>query len=172
MADISDKFRKVEEKLDMVLKNKEKFQPQNQVQSEESLEILENLPLTSDSSFVDLNERMSKDKHLRHLIVKVLISVGGRDMRSHINNMLRRILSDEVAEQYSISGKSLVKNMSKKPFLATEIAKSIFHACQSVFRDLATEVKMKEAVGDWLNQAKVRRTRRMQRQGKNVENID
>lgn len=34
-------------------------------------------------------------------------------------------------------------------------------ACQRVFKDMATEVKMKEAVGDWLNQAKVRKIRRL-----------
>ncbi len=32
--------------------------------------------------------------------------------------------------------------------------------CQRVYKDRATDVNIKEAVGDWLNQAKVRKIRR------------
>ena len=58
--------------------------------------------------------------------VKVLISVGGKDMRCHIYNMLRRILSDDVAEIYTLSGKSTFKSAIKKAFITTEVSKSIF----------------------------------------------
>ena len=47
-------------------------------------------------------------------------------MRCHIHNMLRRVISDDVAENYRLSGKSTFKNTIKKAFLATEVSKSIF----------------------------------------------
>lgn len=66
-----------------------------------------------------------------NLLVKVLISVGGMDMRCHIHNMLRRLLTDEVADLYTLSGKSTLKMSIKKPFLSTEVSKSIF--CEDDF---------------------------------------
>ncbi|GBM80356.1 hypothetical protein AVEN_16451-1 [Araneus ventricosus] len=115
---------------------------------------------------MEFNKKLSQDSHLQHLLIKALVSVGDKDMRCNIHNMLRRVLSDEVAElYYSLSGKRL-KDVIKKPILVTEFSKSIFIACQRVFKDIATEVKVREAVADWLNQAKVRKIRRMQRHEK------
>lgn len=57
---------------------------------------------------------------------RCLGSIGGRNVRSMTTNILRRILLDEVAELYSLTGKQM-KNSTKKSFLRTE-------TCQLIFR--------------------------------------
>lgn len=57
--------------------------------------------------------------------MKFLAGIGGRNARSLTTNILRRILLDEVAELYSLTGKQM-KNSNKKSFLTTETCKIIF----------------------------------------------
>lgn len=53
-----------------------------------------------------------------------LASIGGKNVRSLATNMLRRTLSDEVAELYSLTGKQM-KNSNKKAFISTETFKLV-----------------------------------------------
>ncbi|GBN38581.1 hypothetical protein AVEN_107682-1, partial [Araneus ventricosus] len=132
MADISVKVQQLQDKMDVMLQNQEKILLQHQqkvperYESIENLETLGSLPICDDDSFIEFDLKISQDSHFQRLLIKVLVSVGGKDMRCHIHNMLRRVLSDEVAELYTISGKSTIKDVIKKPFLATEFLKSIF----------------------------------------------
>lgn len=54
-----------------------------------------------------------------------LAGIGGKNMKTIITNMLRRIILDNVAELYSLTGKKM-KNSSKKSFIDTETYKIIF----------------------------------------------
>ncbi|XP_054719106.1 uncharacterized protein LOC129228450 [Uloborus diversus] len=177
MGDVSEKILTLNDLLRTVLQNQEELKnlAKNKIEREldcvENFERFQSLPLCTDEEFIKLNEEMAKDKEVWNSMAKVLISVGGKDMRTHINNMLRRVLADEVAELYSLSGKSLSKNVTKKQFLTTELTKTIFYACRRVYKDQGTDSVIKLAIGDWLNQAKVRRTRRMQRQEQNVSEL-
>lgn len=64
------------------------------------------------------------------LQVKVLITCGGRDVRAHVNNMLRHLLDDTLAQQFTLTGKSL-KNVEKKSFLDTEVSRLLL--CKLLF---------------------------------------
>ncbi|CAL1270302.1 unnamed protein product [Larinioides sclopetarius] len=174
MASISNQIEQLRGQVALVLENQNKLLKQHhQVpDSDEENESLGSLPVSDDEGFKALNKKISEESHFRHMLIKVLVSVGGKDVRSLVHNMLRRILQDEVAELYSLTGRTVLKNSSKKPFIGTDVSRLIFSACQKVFKDLATEVKVKEAVRDWLQQAKVRKMRRMQRQEKIVEGDD
>lgn len=54
-----------------------------------------------------------------------LAGIGGKNLRNLTTNILRRIILDEVAELYSLTGKQM-KNSNKKSFLNTEVFKLIF----------------------------------------------
>lgn len=54
-----------------------------------------------------------------------LSGIGGKNVRSLTTNILRRIILDDVAELYSLTGKQM-KNSSKKSFMSTETYKLIF----------------------------------------------
>lgn len=47
--------------------------------------------------------------------MKVLVAVGWKDGRTMVCNMLRRIIADNVAELYSLTGKT-IKSVNKQPF--------------------------------------------------------
>lgn len=160
MADISQKIQRLEGKMDSIINVLTSQRSHIQEHSVEDFNILGALPVTNDGSFMDLNRKLSEN-NFRNLLIKVFVSVGGKDLRSQIHNMLRKVMHDEVAELYSLSGKSTIKNSAKKSFLATNVYNSMFSACRRVFKDQATEVQIKEAIADWLHQAKVRRNRRL-----------
>ncbi|XP_037976076.2 uncharacterized protein LOC105389641 [Plutella xylostella] len=126
-------------------------------------DFLTSLPVKDDESFCHLNDQL-KDTQNKQAIVKFLAGIGGKNPRSLTTNLLRRILLDVVAQQYSLTGKKM-KNSDKKSFLVTETCQIIFHICKNVYAD-ATEETLKEIIGDWLNQAKVRLSRRAERQKK------
>lgn len=78
MAEIADKVKQVDDKIDLVLKNQEKLLLLNQqvpksIEKKEDLEILGSLPVSNDSSFMELNKKLSEDSHLRHLLVRIVI---------------------------------------------------------------------------------------------------
>ncbi|XP_073956617.1 uncharacterized protein isoform X2 [Choristoneura fumiferana] len=134
------------------------------VPTEENLaisELLASLPVKDDASFCHFNEQLEISRN-KQAVMSFLAGIGGRNIRSLTTNILRRILQDEVAELYSLTGKQM-KNSNKKTFLKTETCKIIFQICKKVFED-ATENNLKEIISDWLNQAKVRTTRRKTKQ--------
>lgn len=57
-----------------------------------------------------------------------LAGIGGKNVKSLTTNILRRLLEDDVAEFYSLTGKQM-KNSNKKSFLNTEMCKLIFRKC-------------------------------------------
>ena len=76
MADISDKVKQLEDKLDLILENQAKLLLQSNKQVTESVdkyedfEILGSLPYTDDNSFVEFNEKIAGDNRLRQLLVR------------------------------------------------------------------------------------------------------
>ena len=108
-----------------------------------------------------------------------MAGIGGRNARCLTTNILRRIMQDEVAALYSLSGKAM-KNSTKKSFAATEICQIIFRKylfltcitelliivfilfaeiCKKIYNDV-TEEHLKDIISNWLNQANVRLRRR------------
>ncbi|KAG8173040.1 hypothetical protein JTE90_025023 [Oedothorax gibbosus] len=60
------------------------------------------------------------------MLTQVLVAVGGKDVRSILFNCLRRIMTHDVAEIISLSGKALPGYGSKHPFLQIELCKVLF----------------------------------------------
>ncbi|XP_063825671.1 uncharacterized protein LOC135075231 [Ostrinia nubilalis] len=105
---------------------------------------------------------------LSELLMSFLSGIGGRNVRSLTTNMLRRIILNDVAELHSLTGKQM-KNSNKKSFMSTETYKLIFQICRKINEDV-TEDSLKEIISDWLNQAKVRLSKRAETQNKEKTN--
>ncbi|CAH2083611.1 unnamed protein product [Euphydryas editha] len=166
VTDLSVQMNEVNKKLDLLLA-RSSLQPINQREDTFTVpDFLINLPVKDDTSFCNLNEQL-KNSHNKQSIMKFLAGIGGRNARSLTTNILRRILLDEVAELYSLTGKQM-KNSNKKSFLTTETCKIIFQICKKIYDDV-TDEHLNEITSDWLNQAKVRIRRRADRQNKASE---
>ncbi|KAI8432780.1 hypothetical protein MSG28_013739 [Choristoneura fumiferana] len=77
-------------------------------------ELLASLPVKDDASFCHFNEQLEISRN-KQAVMSFLAGIGGRNIRSLTTNILRRILQDEVAELYSLTGKQM-KNSNKKHF--------------------------------------------------------
>ncbi|XP_061710576.1 uncharacterized protein LOC133520216 [Cydia pomonella] len=161
VTDLAKQMSELNRKVDILLgtHTADSFNAYTQDNLEIS-ELLATLPVKDDASFCHFNDQLQIVRN-KQAIVSFLAGIGGRNIRSLTTNMLKRILQDEVAELYSLTGKQM-KNCNKKPFLKTETCKIIFQICKKVYED-ATEENLKEIISDWLNQAKVRTTRRAER---------
>ncbi|CAL1278167.1 unnamed protein product, partial [Larinioides sclopetarius] len=142
MASISNQIEQLRGQVALVLENQNKLLKQHhQVpDSDEENESLGSLPVSDDEGFKALNKKISEESHFRHMLIKVLVSVGGKDVRSLVHNMLRRILQDEVAELYSLTGRTVLKNSSKKTIYRYRCIEVDFFCLSKSFKDLATEV--------------------------------
>ncbi|XP_061711516.1 uncharacterized protein LOC133520847 [Cydia pomonella] len=161
VTDLAKQMSELNRKVDILLgtHTADSFNAYTQDNLEIS-ELLATLPVKDDASFCHFNDQLQIVRN-KQAIVSFLAGIGGRNIRSLTTNMLKRILQDEVAELYSLTGKQM-KNSNKKPFLKTETCKIILQICKKVYED-ATEENLKEIISDWLNQAKVRTTRRAER---------
>ncbi|GBO98956.1 hypothetical protein EVAR_39170_1 [Eumeta japonica] len=129
VTDLSVQMNEVNRKLDLLLA-RSSLQPINQQEDTFTVpDFLTNLPVKDDTSFCHLNEQL-KISHNKQSIMKFLAGIGGRNARSLTTNILRRILLDEVAELYSLTGKQM-KNSNKKSFLTTDTCKIIFQLIEN-----------------------------------------
>uniref|UniRef100_A0A6P7HB09 Uncharacterized protein LOC114346490 n=1 Tax=Diabrotica virgifera virgifera TaxID=50390 RepID=A0A6P7HB09_DIAVI len=169
VTDLSVQMNEVNRKLDLLLAWSS-LHPTNQQEDRFTIpDFLTNLPVKDDISFCNLNNQL-KIGHNKQCMMKFLAGIGGRNPRSLTTNILRRVLLDEVAELYSLTGKQM-KNSSKKSFLTTETCKIIFQICKQIFDD-ATDDQLKEVTSDWLNQSKVRLRRRADKQNNQASESD
>ncbi|CAL1301057.1 unnamed protein product [Larinioides sclopetarius] len=113
MTSISNQVEQLRGQVALVLENQNKLLKQHhQVpDSDGENESLGSLPVSDDEGFRALNKKISEESHFRHMLISV--SVGGKDVRSLVHNMLRRILRDKVAELYSLTGRKVSKNSLK-----------------------------------------------------------
>lgn len=79
MADISEKVQRLDDKIDLILKNQAKvLQQQNHevfetLDRNEDFKVLGSLPATDDSRFEEINLKIAEDSHLRHLLVRIIV---------------------------------------------------------------------------------------------------
>lgn len=79
---VSRKFTELEEKIDLLLKNNPK-RKQECFENIENFELLGNLPVSDDSSFLELNKKMADESHLRHMMVRI-ITIILLNLKSHV----------------------------------------------------------------------------------------
>ncbi|XP_028158432.1 uncharacterized protein LOC114351417 [Ostrinia furnacalis] len=156
VSDLANQMAEINRKLDLLLaRSGETFSPTDD--NPGLSELLASLPVKDIASFNNFDDHL-KIKKDKQAIMSFLSGIGGRNVRSLTTNMLRRIILDDVAELYSLTGKQM-KNSNKKSFMSTETYKLIFQICRKIYEDV-TEDSLKEIISDWLNQAKVRLSRR------------
>ncbi|XP_063836989.1 uncharacterized protein LOC135086117 isoform X3 [Ostrinia nubilalis] len=162
VSDLANQMAEINRKLDLLLaRSGETFSPTDD--NPGLSELLASLPVKDIASFNNFDDHLKINKD-KQAIMSFLSGIGGRNVRSLTTNMLRRIILDDVAELYSLTGKQM-KNSNKKSFMSTETYKLIFQICRKIYEDV-TEDSLKEIISDWLNQAKVRLSRRAERQNK------
>ncbi|XP_028168170.1 uncharacterized protein LOC114358403 [Ostrinia furnacalis] len=162
MSDLANQMAEINRKLDLLLaRSGETFSSTDD--NPGLSELLASLPVKDIASFNNFDDHLKINKD-KQAIMSFLSGIGGRNVRSLTTNMLRRIILDDVAELYSLTGKQM-KNSNKKSFMSTETYKLIFQICRKIYEDV-TEDSLKEIISDWLNQAKVRLSRRAERQNK------
>ncbi|KMQ83162.1 e3 ubiquitin-protein ligase protein [Lasius niger] len=93
--------------------------------------------------------------------------IGGRDSRELIVNILKRMITNEIAVQYSLAGK--LKKMGFKDLL---LAKCIIRAVR-LKDDKMTEKEMINYISKWLVQATLRHERSLEtKKTKHQETVD
>ncbi|XP_063215607.1 uncharacterized protein LOC134527147 isoform X2 [Bacillus rossius redtenbacheri] len=111
------------------------------------------LPCVTIEKFIEFDTSLCEQGHLKK-VVNILKHVGGGNVHDIIINLMKRLMEDEVAEQFSwvgAKGKKPFKDL-KARFLILETL--LAHGKQS------TEVKVGHVVARWLVQAKLRLQRK------------
>ncbi|GBN34681.1 Cellular nucleic acid-binding protein [Araneus ventricosus] len=99
---------------------------------------------------------------MNHLSDKLnlFMTIGARDAKILVCNIMRKLMMDVVGEKYSLTGKSTV--LTKLPFEKTEAYKLILEIWFRNFKEVKLNV-VREAMSDWLMQSKFRKSKREKR---------
>ncbi|XP_039294512.1 uncharacterized protein LOC111059754 isoform X1 [Nilaparvata lugens] len=97
----------------------------------------------------------TNNQSINQQCIKYMRTVGGADIGQCVNNILHRLMIDELAMQFSYTGRASNGN-TKTPFHGSEISKCILIAIQKLFGEIATEVKYGLLASKWLQQARTR----------------
>lgn len=154
VASLADHISVLSSKIDLLL-------PNHGASNGIEFTLLGRLPLINITDFNEMEERITNDKEFANQFVTVLASVGGKDIRQCVNNIMRRLLSDELAEQFSFSGK-IIKDNKKMCFSSKQICTSVHLAVRKICKE-ANDDSIKKVICSWLQQAKTRHNRRGQR---------
>ncbi|KAF5275497.1 hypothetical protein FQR65_LT16630 [Abscondita terminalis] len=93
------------------------------------------LPLKSEEEFESFDNKLKTNPRFAQRLGKRLFAVGGRSCRHLLQNMLKTVMTDTVAETFSLSGKS-GRDKTKKAFLTTEIFKILSYASKRCIMNL------------------------------------
>ncbi|CAH2225376.1 Hypothetical predicted protein, partial [Pelobates cultripes] len=118
MADISGRLEKIVEKLEAIA------QIHVPVAEEDDTSIFSLLALKSLDDFEKLEDALKTSKSLKNKLIRVLKSVGGKNEHLLLCNMMRRLMEDNVAEVYNLSGTS-TKHAERRAFAGTQICNSV-----------------------------------------------
>ncbi|XP_039278791.1 uncharacterized protein LOC120350268 [Nilaparvata lugens] len=99
VADLTDVVKRLNEKIN------EHFNVNTRQErtDEKSYEVLGKIPVQSLEEMEELEKMMEKPQFKKQLF-KVLTSVGGKDIKTMVYNCLRRLMSYNIAVEYSYSG--------------------------------------------------------------------
>ncbi|KAF5289943.1 hypothetical protein FQR65_LT11690 [Abscondita terminalis] len=150
-----EQVAKLNAKVDEILNQRQVIET-NHPDSEYSLLAL--LPLKTMEEFDSFEFKTENDENHRSLLIKILISCGGKDLRTAVTNMLRRIILDSLAERFSYSGK-MMNDTAKIAFNSKKICYAIVVAARKLFKH-ATEDHIRGIMCSWFQQAKTRENRR------------
>ncbi|KAL1452155.1 hypothetical protein WDU94_006457 [Cyamophila willieti] len=153
-------MNRVENKLDKVLQASSS-EPLESISllTTESQELLSSLPVNSVDEFFNLEKKLQIDKDLHSSLENHLNIPGCSTLRSLVFNMLKKIFVDSTAEEFSLTGKSLLEKPKQK-FVNTKCFHLVLKICTRKFGTEADMPGIRCAISDWFNQSKSRRQRR------------
>ncbi|KAF5277319.1 hypothetical protein FQR65_LT16009 [Abscondita terminalis] len=168
ITELSNASQRIEGKLDSILAllhstSQVPIQPQPQ---HNYSELIARLPINEADGFDELNTTLAESLSFKQKLTKILLSVGGKDVKAFIANVLRKLISDDLAQQHSLTGKALKNGVTKKSFEKTETFRFIYDISIKAYKD-AKESIIREGISDWLMQAKFRKNRRDSRKSTN-----
>ncbi|XP_054266870.1 uncharacterized protein LOC128989009 [Macrosteles quadrilineatus] len=141
----------------------------NEEQENGKYEIIGRIPVQNLKEMEELEKILETPQFSRQLF-KVLTSVGGKDVKTMTYNCLRRLMSYQVAVEYSYSGNTARnKEKTKKIAFSKTNACKIAHEAVKRVNPVATEEVVKTWMGKWLQQAKYRLDRKSSEAGGVVE---
>ncbi|XP_046406560.1 uncharacterized protein LOC124171448 [Ischnura elegans] len=157
LASVVEELSSISKKMSQVLANQACHQEQNTC----DLTLIGTLPMKSMEGYDSLEEKLT-DENFSRKFLKVLVSVGGKDARSAVNNVMRRVMDDDLASQFSYTGRLLSKEnecLKKRTFKSSPLCNMVHLAVKKGFKD-STDDLIKDSISLWLQQAKHRSTRR------------
>lgn len=143
---------RVEQKLDILLSRDGSTSQQND-------RISSLLPVKTIDDFNALSGEMA-NKEFCSAMETYLIKLGGSAPRHFIFNMMKQIMSDTMAVNFSLSGKGAGRRAGEKEKLdGSRVLKMVKDVCLKKF-NTSNDKEVRIAVSDWLSQALPRLTRR------------
>nr|XP_015922219.1 protein BREAST CANCER SUSCEPTIBILITY 1 homolog isoform X6 [Parasteatoda tepidariorum] len=105
-------------------------------------------------NFTELNKMIAENSSFRNKLRRILMTSGGKDYKGFVTKVLHKLLSNEVGERYSLTGKTNT-SLTKLPFEKTEVYKLILDVGYQSFPE-SKENQFREAVGKWFVHSKFR----------------
>ncbi|XP_054718217.1 uncharacterized protein LOC129227652 isoform X2 [Uloborus diversus] len=160
MKNLSCIINRIESKIDAVLELVER-KPSLKLETNELIK-LAFLPIGNEEEFQTCNFLLVKISSFRQSLLTSLSVAGGNNVKTFIFNVLQKLMLDDIAELYSFTGEPSMPHTLKNTFEKTEVYNLILEVCRNTFSD-TKEPTVREAVRDWLRQAKLRRSQRESR---------
>lgn len=149
------KLNQIAQRLDLL----EKRLPEKEKKDEPKLDLVEEkFPITDISALYGIEMKL-KDKVFCSQLVNTLKGIGGNDLYSITTSILKRLLTNEVAEFFSWAGQK-----KKLPFKDLSIFRIVLETVRC-HHPSATEVQVSDLISKWLVQAKLRRQRATEKKG-------
>ncbi|CAI6370117.1 unnamed protein product [Macrosiphum euphorbiae] len=115
--------------------------------------IYETLPVTNEESLNLLQQALTNDQTLFNKTVKMLSLIGGSDIKESVRRILRKLISNDYAKQFSYTGHKSSKHAFNKTILSSLLIKAIHSTSNLADRS----VKELEAITSiWLSKASER----------------
>ncbi|XP_054706642.1 uncharacterized protein LOC129216453 [Uloborus diversus] len=146
----------INSKLDQLLTTNHGHDP-----PKHELSLLDVFPIQTMQDF-DCVESELRSGSFQNACIKMIGMTGGSCMKNAVQNIMKKILIDELATQFSFKGQVL----GKRCFSSTQLYKIVKHVVQKLFKD-ASDANMKNIISEWLTQSKFRKSRKEERAKKN-----
>lgn len=119
----------------------------------EKIDIFQHLPLKDNQDFIAMEAKLKNDVAYRNQMIKQLARVTCQNIKTSCLRLMRVLLSNEVAMNYSWYGAKKKENFSK-----LEICKIIISVIQKSHADV-TDEQISAPIKIWLTHAKERKER-------------
>lgn len=115
--------------------------------------IYETLPVTNEESLNLLQQALTNDQTLFNKTVKMLSLIGGSDIKESVRRILRKLISNEYAKQFSYTGHKSSKHAFNKTILSSLLIKAI-HSTGNLADKSVKEIETITSI--WLSKASER----------------